>query len=94
MNDDKKSKSMLLKLMWLDFIFGVIGIIIARLITSNNISGLILSRTGGNSFTVDVNYYTYFLIKPPLLIYSVHRIYTGFKKLIIYSPNLTKKSGK
>lgn len=92
MNDDKKGKSMLLKLMWLDFIFGVIGIIIARLITSNNISDLILSRTGGNSFTVDVNYYTYFLIKPPLLIYSVHRIYTGFKKLIIYSPNLHNKS--
>lgn len=85
---------MLLKLMWLDFIVGAIGIIIARLITSNNISDLILSRTGGNSFTVDVNYYTYFLIKPPLLIYSVHRIYTGFKKLIIYSPNLAKKSGK
>ena len=58
MNDDKKSKSMLLKLMWLDFIFGVIGIIIARNITPNNISDLILSRTGGNNFTVDINYYT------------------------------------
>lgn len=94
MDDDKKSKSTLLKLMWLDFIFGVIGIIIARLITPNNISDLILSRTGGNSFTVDVNYYTYFLIKPPLLIYSIHRIYTGLKKLVIYSPNLGKKSDK
>lgn len=94
MDDDKKSKSTLLKLMWLDFIFGAIGIIIARLITTNNISDLILSRTGGNSFTVDVNYYTYFLIKPPLLIYSIHRIYTGLKKLVIYSPNFGKKSDK
>lgn len=94
MDDDKKSKSMLLKLMWLDFIFGVIGIIIARNITPSNVSDLILSRTGGNVYTVDVNYYTYFLIKPPLLIYSIHRIYTGLKKLIIYSPNFAKKSDK
>ncbi|MDU5534883.1 MAG: hypothetical protein E6074_02350 [Anaerococcus sp.] len=94
MDDDKKSKSTLLKLMCLDFIFGLIGIIIARNITSNNISDLILSRTGGNVFTKDVNYYTYFLIKPPLLIYSIHRIYTGLKKLVIYSPNFAKKSDK
>ena len=94
MNDDKKSKSMLLKLMWLDFIFGVMGIIIARLITPSNVSDLILSRTGGSTYVKDISYSTYFLIKPPLLIYSVHRIYTGFKKLIIYSPNLAKKSGK
>lgn len=43
MDDDKKSKSMLLKLMWLDFIFGAMGIIIARLITPSNVSDLILS---------------------------------------------------
>ena len=94
MDDDKKSKSMLLKLMWLDFIFGLIGIIIARNITTSNVSDLILSRTGGSTYVKDISYSTYFLIKPPLLIYSVHRIYTGFKKLIIYGPNLTKKSGK
>ena len=94
MNDDKKSKPMLLKLMCLDFIFGLIGIIIARLITPSNVSDLILSRTGGSTYVKDITYSTYFLIKPPLLIYSVHRIYTGFKKLIIYSPNLAKKSGK
>lgn len=94
MDDDKKSKSMLLKLMWLDFIFGLIGIIIARNITTSNVSDLILSRTGGSTYVKDISYSTYFLIKPPLLIYSIHRIYTGFKKLIIYSPNLAKKSGK
>ena len=94
MDDDKKSKSMLLKLMWLDFIFGVIGIIIARNITPSNVSDLILSRTGGSTYVKDITYATYFLIKPPLLIYSIHRIYTGLKKLIIYSPNLAKKSGK
>ena len=94
MNDDKKSKSMLLKLMWLDFIFGAMGIIIARLITPSNVSDLILSRTGGSTYVKDITYSTYFLIKPPLFIYSVHRIYTGLKKLIIYSPNLAKKSGK
>lgn len=94
MDDDKKSKSMLLKLMWLDFIFGLIGIIIARNITTSNVSDLILSRTGGSTYVKDISYSTYFLIKPPLLIYSIHRIYTGFKKLIIYGPNLTKKSGK
>ena len=92
MNDDKKSRSMLLKLMWLDFIFGVIGVIIARLITPSNVSDLILSRTGGSTYVKDITYSTYFLIKPPLFIYSVHRIYTGFKKLIIYSPNLHNKS--
>jgi len=92
MNDDKKSKSMLLKLMCLDFIFGLIGIIIARNITTSNVSDLILSRTGESTYVKDISYSTYFLIKPPLLIYSVHRIYTGFKKLIIYSPNLHNKS--
>ena len=94
MDDDKKSKSMLLKLMWLDFIFGAIGIIIARLITPSNVIDLILSRTGESTFVKDITYSTYFLIKPPLLIYSFHRIYTGFKKLVIYSPNLGKKSDK
>lgn len=94
MNNDKKSKSTLLKLIWLDFIFGVIGIIIARLITPSNVSDLILSRTGGSTYVKDITYSTYFLIKPPLLIYSFHRIYTGFKKLVIYSPNLGKKSDK
>ena len=92
MDDDKKSKSMLLKLMWLDFIFGAIGLIIAHQITNSNISHFILSRTGGSTFNVDIDYYMYFLIKPPLFIYSVHRIYTGLKKLIIYSPNLHNKS--
>ncbi|MDU5229968.1 MAG: hypothetical protein E6175_06280 [Anaerococcus sp.] len=92
MDDDKKSKSMLLKLMWLDFIFGAIGLIIAHQITESNVIDLILSRTGESTFVKDINYSTYFLIKPPLLIYSVHRIYTGFKKLIIYSPNLHNKS--
>ncbi|WP_306490011.1 hypothetical protein [Anaerococcus octavius] len=92
MNDDKKSKPMLLKLMCLDFIFGLIGIIIARNITTSNVSDLILSRTGESTYVKDISYSTYFLIKPPLLIYSVHRIYTGFKKLIIYSPNLHNKS--
>ena len=92
MDDDKKSKSMLLKLMWLDFIFGLIGIIIARNITTSNVSDLILSRTGESTYVKDISYSTYFLIKPPLLIYSIHRIYTGFKKLIIYSPNLHNKS--
>lgn len=92
MDDDKKSKSMLLKLMWLDFIFGAIGLIIAHQITESNVIDLILSRTGESTFVKDINYSTYFLIKPPLLIYSFHRIYTGFKKLIIYSPNLHNKS--
>ncbi|MFO3715770.1 MULTISPECIES: hypothetical protein [Anaerococcus] len=94
MDDDKKSKSMLLKLMWLDFIFGAIGLIIAHQITESNVIDLILSRTGESTFVKDINYSTYFLIKPPLLIYSFHRIYTGFKKLVIYSPNLGKKSDK
>lgn len=94
MDDDKKSKSLLLKLMWLDFIFGAIGIIIARLITPSNVIDLILSRTGESTFVKDITYSTYFLIKPPLLIYSFHRIYTGLKKLVIYSPNLGNKSDK
>lgn len=80
------------KLMHLDFVFGVSGLLIAFFfINSSYISDIIMKVNNVSYFSLDGDFYSILAIRPLLIIYSIHRIYSGFKNMLMDNSKTERK---
>lgn len=90
--ENSQKKKLYKRLMFLDFIFGAICLMLTFLFfTPSNVA--YLTRIGGpevRSYDIAIEYLCYFIIRPFTFIYSIHRFYSGFKNMMLHD-NLDDK---